>query len=196
MEVHHEPLHRSLMQAMLALGDYKGTIETYERMCQKIEEELGEKPEPETVALYRVALQTLQKNQLPIEEIQEYLSESKVEGALQCDYDYFKVLCHTEARALGRNDIPTHIALISMGEDVSAKAVELLGEQIRQTLRQSDAFARCSTSQYIVMLPQAGLENSCKVCERILDAYHRQYPEVHANIRYQVKPLVSINNDR
>lgn len=198
VESYHEPLHRYLMRAMLAQGDYKGTVEVYEKLSQQMFEEMGVKPDQETVALYRTALQTIRSNSLPMEAIQEYLRETDVDGALQCDYDYFKILCHAESRSLRRSGYATHIALLSVMEvperPLSPKSlkriVQQLGQQIRLTLRQSDAFAQCSTSQYILMLPQASYVNSLKVCQRIVDTYRKRYPHVAVQIDYHVKPLV------
>lgn len=197
-ESYHEPLHRYLMQAMMALGDYKGTVEVYERLSQQMFDEMGVKPDRETVNLYRMALQTIRNNNIPMEEIQEYLQETDIAGALQCDYDYFKILCHAESRSLRRNGYATHIALLTVEEmphhpltkKSRKRIVEQLGNQIRLTLRQSDAFAQCSTSQYILMLPQASYENSLKVCQRIVETYQKRYPHVGVRIEYHVKPLV------
>lgn len=198
LETYHEPLHRHLMEALLAQGDYKGTVDVYENLSQQMFEEMGVKPSQETMALYRAALQTIHSHNLPMEAIQEYLQETDVDGALQCDYDYFKILCHAESRSLRRSGKATHIALLSV-EGTSEKAlsqkrlkrvVEQLGELIRCTLRQSDSFAQCSTAQYILMLPQASYENSQKICQRIVDAYRRRYPHAAVHIHYHVKPLV------
>ncbi|MBE5971809.1 MAG: hypothetical protein E7246_04695 [Lachnoclostridium sp.] len=203
IEAHHEPLHRQLMQAMQALGDHKGVVNVYEKLNQKMKEEIGVELEPETVALYEMALQTIQNNHVPMDEIREFLKEAQVDGALQCDYDYFKVLCHAESRALKRRGDSTHIALLTI-MDLSGyshshigleHAAEQLGEQIRKTLRQSDAFTRCSKTQYIIMLPQASYENSHKICDRIISGYHRQHPLMHIDIRYQIKQLVPVHNN-
>ena len=203
IEAHHEPLHRQLMQAMQALGDHKGVVEVYEKLNQKMQDEIGVELEPETVALYETALQTLQKNHVPMEEIREFLKETHVDGALQCDYDYFKVLCHAEARALKRSGSTTQIALLTVTDREEylhsqigfEHAMDQLGDQIRKTLRQSDAFTRCSKSQYIIMLPQASFENSHRICERIIRGYHRQHPLMHVEIQYQVKQLVPVHNE-
>jgi len=64
-----------------------------------------------------------------------------------------------------------------------------LETQIRVNLRRGDAATRCSVSQYIVMLPQANYENSCKVCERIVKSFCRKYPHSPAGIQYAVHPL-------
>lgn len=197
LEVYHEPLHQHLMQALLAQGDYKGTTAAYEKLSQQMFEEMGVRPGKETVALYRTALQTISDQSLPMEEVLAYLQEPHSEGAMQCDYDYFKILTHAEARGVRRNGKATHIALLSLEEypdkELTKKSrgrvMDNLGKQICKTLRQSDTFAQCSMTQYIIMLPQTNFENSCKVCQRILDDFYRRYPHVPAKIRYDIKPL-------
>ena len=62
-------------------------------------------------------------------------------------------------------------------------------EVIRCSLRRGDSAAKCSVSQYVIMLPTANYENSCAVCRRILKAFARQYPHSPAEIHYSVQPL-------
>ena len=70
--------------------------------------------------------------------------------------------------------------------------MENLEDQIRISLRRGDAVARCSGSQYILMLPQANYENSCMVCERIVGAFSRRYPHSPVQLQYAVHPLEPI----
>ena len=138
---------------------------------------------------------------MPMELIYEQLRESASSaGALVCEYDFFRVLCHSAARSMARSGIATHIALISVsgrkGEELSKRslerAMENLEDQIRVSLRRGDAVARCSVSQYILMLPQANYENSCMVCERIVGAFSRRYPHSPVQLKYEVHPLEPI----
>ena len=79
------------------------------------------------------------------------------------------------------------------GGDLSKRSLdrcmENLQELIRFSLRRGDVAARCSVSQYILLLPQANYENSCMVCERDIRAYCRQYPHSPATLHYSVQPL-------
>ena len=70
-----------------------------------------------------------------------------------------------------------------------------LGEQIRTSLRRGDTFARCSNTQYVIMLPQANYENSCMVCQRILTAFTHQYPRSPVKIHFEVHPLADSASD-
>lgn len=198
VEPYHEPLHQLLIQELAAMGDAKGAAAVYEELRQRLFQDFGIKPSEQTRAVYREAVRDLGGQQLSIETVMEQMQEKDpIAGALQCDYDYFKVLCHVEARAMQRSGRSTHIALISVGSPENAplsqrsmeKAMEHMGEQIRLNLRRGDTFSRCSLSQYAIMLPQANYEDSCMVCRRLLGAFARKHPNSPARIHFVVQPL-------
>ena len=119
-------------------------------------------------------------------------------GALICDYDYFKVLCFAESRAMERSGTATHVALLSLTSPDPHKPLTKrsqdrimgqLGQQLQLNLRRGDTISRCSVTQYIIMLPKANYENSCMVCRRIIGAFHRAHPHVTAKVNYMVQPL-------
>lgn len=62
-------------------------------------------------------------------------------------------------------------------------------ELIRINLRKGDVVARCSASQYVIMLPRANYENSCMVADRLMNAFYRRYPHSPARLRCVVQPL-------
>lgn len=198
VEPYHEPLHQQLMQSLAAMGDQKGVTAVYEELSQRLFADFGIKPGEETRAIYRAATQTLSDQSLPMDVVLEHLQESNAaDGALQCEYDYFKILCHAEARAMIRSGKATHIALLSItgssDKPLSKRsldcAMENMREQIRLNLRRGDTFSRCSVSQYIVMLPQANYENSCMVCRRVIGAFTRKHPHTPAKVHFIVQPL-------
>ena len=197
VEPYHEPLHRLLMQALLDLGDLKGVAAVYEELSEQLFSELGIKPSDETKAIYRTATQSISDQSLPVDTVLEYLQETDAaSGALQCEFDYFKILCFAEARAMARSGKATHLTLLTVtggSKELSKRsldtAMEHLGEQIRLNLRRGDTFSRCSVSQYIIMLPQANYENSCMVSRRILSAFTRRHPHSPVKINFVVQPL-------
>lgn len=130
--------------------------------------------------------------------VKEQLRESEgANGAFFCDYDFFKVIYHAEARAIARSGDAVHICLLSVtgqnGQELPKRSLdrcmENLREIIRSSLRRGDVAARCSVSQYILMLPQANYENSRMVCQRIIKAFCRQYPHSPARLYDSVQPL-------
>ena len=118
-------------------------------------------------------------------------------GALVCEYDFFKILYHAEARSILRSGNAVHIGLLSVTSESGGelpkrsldRVMENLLDLIRSCLRKGDIASRCSVSQFILMLPQANYENSCMVCERIIKSFCRQYPHSPAQLHYTVQPL-------
>ena len=204
VEPYHESLHAMLIRALGAAGDQKAAAAAYEELTRKLFDDFGIMPSEEVRQAYREATRNLSETTLPMEQVLEHLQErDAASGALQCEYDYFKVLCFVEARAMERSGKATHIALLSITGALESKplskrsmntALEHLQDEIRTNLRRGDTFARCSGSQFIVMLPQANYENSCMVCRRIIGAYTRKYPHSPVKLHFMVQPLTpSVN---
>ena len=198
VETYHEPLHQLLMQALAAAGDPKGAAAVYEGLSRRLFDDFGIRPNEETRAVYRAAAHTPEDRTLPMDEVLEHLQESQPQaGAMECDYDYFKVLCYAESRAMERSGKATHVALLSLtaagDKPLTKRSVSRIMDQLSQTLRinlrRGDTISRCSVSQYILMLPSANYEDSCMVCRRILAAFHRAHPHVAVKINFMVQPL-------
>jgi len=198
VEPYLETLHQHLMMNQLAAGDQKGAARTYEETSELMFNTFGIMPSEETKALYREALRTINDHAVPIGIVREQLREQDpAMGAMLCDYDFFKMLYQLQARSMARTGVAIHIALLSLtdqdGNELQRRsldrAMENLQEQIRTGLRRGDVAARCSVSQYILMLPQANYENSCMVCRRIIKSFERRYPHSPASINFSVQPL-------
>jgi len=197
-EPYHEPLHQLLMQELSAAGDPKGAAAVYHGLSKRLFDDFGIRPNEQTRSVYREAAHTPEDRTLPMDEILEHLQEPEhIAGAMICDYDYFKVLCFAESRAMERTGNATHIALLSLTGTADkpltkrsqARIMEQLGDILRLNLRRGDAISRCSVSQYIIMLPKANYENSCMVCRRCIAAFTRAHPHVAARIQFMVQPL-------
>ena len=197
-EPYHEPLHQILMQELAAAGDPKAAGAVYEALSKRLFDDFGIRPNEQTREIYRTAVHSPEDRTLPMEEVLHHIREPEGNaGAMQCDYDYFKVLCYAESRAMERSGNATHIALLSISSSTDKpltkrsmeRIMEQLGEGLRGNLRRGDTISRCSVSQYIIMLPKANYENSCMVCRRVITAFQRSHPHVAVKIHFMVQPL-------
>lgn len=195
---YHEELCRTLIQILVAAGDTGGAAAVYDGLKRRLLQDFGLLPSEETLALYRSVVHGPGQRALDIEEVLLHLQESENStGPLQCDYDYFKVLCRAESRSQERSGDLSHIALLSVAGSPDApltmRGTELAMQQLEQILcqdlRRGDVISRCSISQYILMLPNANYENSCMVCRRVIGAFNRAYPHSAARIHFLVRPL-------
>lgn len=198
-EPYHEPLHQLLIKELAAIGDSEAAAGVYHSLSKRLFDDFGIRPSQETREVYRAAAHALSEKSLAMDDILEHVQETEaVSGAMQCDYDYFRVLCFAQSRALERSGQTAHLVLLSVtgGGDIplskktQRRIMTQLGEQIRLNLRRGDVFSQCSVSQYIIMLPQANYENSCMVCRRVIGAFQRRHPHVTAKINHMVQPLL------
>lgn len=197
-EPYQEQLYQILMQELAATGDQKGASAAYEALSKHLFDDFGIRPSEQTRAVYRSTALAAGDTILPMEEILEHLQEPElIAGAMQCDYDYFMVLCYAQSRDMERSGNVAHVVLLSatagpdtpMSKRTLHRIMEQLGIQIRTNLRRGDIFSRCSTSQYIIMLPKANYENSCMVSRRVIAAFRRAHPHITVQLHYMVQPL-------
>lgn len=198
MEPYHEALHCQMMRILLSCGKQKEVVSLYETLSQRLFDEFGVMPSEEVLSLYRESVRTTNTRTLPMDMILDRLKEANpTSGALVCEYDYFVVLCRSEARSMARDGKAAHVALISVSDEEDEelprrsldRTMDHLEEQIRINLRRGDALTRCSVSQFLIMLPHANYENSCMVCRRIVSAFSRRHPNSPAKLRFTVQPL-------
>ena len=197
-EPYMEDLYRHLMMALTHMDDLPGVVKVYEDMSELLLSNFGIMPSEESLSLYRQATKTVNERTVSSGIILEQLRESTDPGgALVCEYDLFKTLYHWIARAVVRNGDAVHLALVSITDSAGNelprrsldRVVENLQDLIRSSLRRGDVVARCSVSQFILLLPQANYEHSCMVCDRILRSFSRQYPHSPAVLHVSVHPL-------
>lgn len=198
IDPYHEEMYFHLIQNLLRLKRHQEAIDTYNRMSSLLFTSFGVMPSEKLRTLYREAVRVVNDRAVSMETLQEQLREPKpVEGVLLCDYDFFRILYHAEARAMGRTGAAVHLVLLSVtARDGSPlvrrsldRAMDNLQRLLRQNLRKGDAASRCSVSQFVVMLPWANYEDSCMVSERIIKAFFRQYHNSPARIQAVVSPV-------
>lgn len=198
LEPYHEGFCRELMQLLASTGDRRGAAEVYDRLSKRLFDDFGISPSEETRTVYRAAAHSPGERVLSVDEVMGSLQESNPPtGALQCDYDYFRILCYALSRTLERSGSTVHVALLNavptaereMTRQAIDRAMGQIGQQIRLSLRRGDVFCQCSVSQYAVLLPNANFENSQIICDRILRSFRRAYPYVPIRITYQIRPL-------
>lgn len=194
---YHEVLCRWLMRALAARNDRPGALVAYEELRARLYEDLGVTPEEETQQIYW-SIARNEDNILTPEGIRAQLREYHASsGVFVCDYSLFKLFYQAEARAAARRGDAIHMGLLSvltqegnvLSEHELERTMAQLSSQMQKNLRSGDIAARCSPSQYILMLVQANYENSKLVCDRVAQAFFRTHPGSPVKIETVVFPL-------
>ncbi len=193
-----ESFYQCMMRCLLALKKRQEVVDIYEEMSRLLMITYGVVPDDASRTLYRQALDNVEKRTITPEMLEERLVEQgPVNSALLCDFEFFKNVYQANARTLDRSGDAIHIVLLSVkakeGMQLAKRSLDTIMENLERhickALRRGDMVTRCSISQYIVMLPQAGYESSILVCERIIKEFYRLYSRVPAIIEYHVQPM-------
>lgn len=197
-EPYNEELCAYLMRSLLAVGKQKEAIAVYDEMSGRLFANFGVMPAEELRKIQREAVALVNKHTVSAQELLEQLTEKEApQGAMFCDYDFFRILYHAEVRSLPRSGSVAHLCILSVeplgANPLSRRSLDRVMENfkvlIRARLRRGDMACQCSTCQFLILLPRANYENSAKVCERLLDAFYRQYPKTPARVQYEVVSL-------
>lgn len=200
LEPYSEAFCQILMQLLAGGGDRKGAAEVYEALNKRLFDDFGVIPSEETRAVYRAVVYSPEDRLLSMDDVMDNLCESDTQpGALQCDYDYFRILSFATRRTMYRSGDAAHVALMSLvaGTDKALprssvdRIMGQLAQQIRLNLRRGDVFCQCTVSQFAILLPKTSYEDTQKICDRILKAFHRTYPYITANVNYLIRPLLT-----
>lgn len=202
LEPCREDLCRWRLEALLRLNRQQEAVQIYEGLHQRLLSQTGALPSESLRELYRQAQRDREPRAISPIVLLEQLREAPQSGALLCEYDFFRAICHNMSRIAERTGNHLHIALISLaGEEDSLlaqhslnRAMGNLQEIIRACLRRGDVFSQCSSSQFVLLLPEATYENSCMICTRITRAFTRQYPHSPAQLQSYVQPLLPAPN--
>lgn len=205
LEPYGEVFCRILMQLLAGSGDRKGAAEVYETLSRRLFDDFGITPSEETRAVYRASVHAPEERVLSMDDVMGTLWDvDTLPGAFQCDYDYFKVLCHAVSRAMERNGNAAHVVLLNLSaapdKALNRQGIDRImgqfGHQIRLSLRRGDVFCQCSVTQYVILLPKTNYENSQMICERIFRGFRKTYPYINVKITHLIRPLQPASDSR
>lgn len=199
IDPYSEKIYQHLMRFLLAENDRQEVVRVYEEMSKLLLATFGVMPDQESRALYREALRTdTRSSVITPEEILEQLSEQgEINGALVCDFDFFRMMYQSQARTIVRSGLVIHTVLLTLKSrtkrEVSDKSLALamdnLEKHMSRSLRKGDVITRCSASQFVLMLPSADYENSCKVCQRFIASFEKKHPHCPVYVDFYVQAL-------
>ncbi len=118
-------------------------------------------------------------------------------SAYVVDYEEFQKIYTYISRGVGRAYKSVEVLLFTLrtydgtvpSSDVLETAMNALSNSISSSLRAADVSAKYSSSQYIVMLPDANGENGKSVAHRITEKYYKIYPNKDTELNYDLRSM-------
>lgn len=178
--------HYYLICALYQSGNQLMAMEHYQRVNDMFYNEFAITPSLRFKELYKLISDKKHGITMDLSNIREILLEGGTsKGAFCCEPSVFRDIYQLETRAIERTGDSIFLCLLTIsnlkGEllkpAVQTRAMDELGESIRNSLRRGDIFSRYSVSQYLMLLPTATYENGENVLKRIIQNFKKNIPE-------------------
>ena len=194
----NEDIHILILKALLKQNKQGAALKHYKNAANILFRDLGVYPSQELQDLYTYICKGVPTGQASLDEVMTMMRPtSQRREAFFCSFEQFTSIYQLEVRRAMRNGGCLHVAMITLTDDKGAfltpKINDVVAEQVQKvivsTVRQSDVVAKFSPSQFIIMLPNANLEDSAFVVERILNAYYLEYSKSLIRLNYQIREM-------
>lgn len=194
-----EDAHYYLIYALYQSGNQLKSIEHYKRVNDMFYNEFAVTPSLRFKELYKLISDKKHGITMDLSTIREVLLEgSTSKGAFCCEPSVFSDFYQLETRAIERTGDSIFLCLLTIsnlkGEllkpAVQTRAMDELGESIRNSLRRGDVYSRYSVSQYLMLLPTATYENGEMVLKRIIHNFKKEYSRKDLSITYSLQTVM------
>ncbi len=198
MDLLDEEIHARMIRALMGQGKVNAARNHYENATEFLYRNLGVRPSQELRSLYQRIMDVEKSPETDLSVIQDDLREAEArKGAFFCEYGFFQEAYRLEARRSIRSGNSVHIVLVTVSMpngatpklEVLSNTMEKLVEVIVEGLRKGDVVARYSGAQYVVMLPNANLEDGRMVMDRIVHTFQQKYRRNYLRIEYKIQAM-------
>lgn len=194
IDPYDETLHYNAIYSLAKQKEIKAALKHYETMSDSLGSYFGIAPSENLAALYKEIVKSDQESEADLDTIKAHLQERDPKaGAFMCKYDFFKDIYQLTVRNAARTGTQIYLGVISAKsakENVSAKSfsttMSRMSSCIMESLRKGDVYSKCSSSQYILMLPSVSYEDGRMILERILNKYKTQYSRDSTRFSYML----------
>lgn len=194
-----EAAHKYLMYAYFKNGESAKAIAYYRQVTELFYNGLGVALSASMQGLYKEITAVAKSTNTDIQTLQNELKESAEEPqqALFCNMDVFRQLYLFTARSSIRTGASFFIGLLTLSVseseteffELQETAMVHLKTSILYSLRNGDAFTRCSPGQYLLLLPMINFENGVVVLKRIEKKYKSLFDSKKVSISHNLQPV-------
>lgn len=205
----NENLHYYLIKSLINQNKVSLAKQHYLSTEKFLYDELGTNPSEALQSLYEEIISGQRSKEATMNDLQNNLIESSIQGAFLCSYETFKKIYQLEVRKAIRRGFSEYIVLLTIepkehiksNSDLMDAVIEstsrLLDNTISTTLRVGDTYTKYSNQQFLMLLPDCTDVNARKVVDRITNNFYKRdkYQRVVINSKIDEIRLMEVVND-
>ena len=191
----NENLHIQSIKAMLKLGQIKDAQNHYEYTSFLLDKGIIINP---SLALQNIGAKIqnylTEKSNTSIKNIKTKLEDESEQGALQCDFNYFKFLFNNQKRKRSIEEESDYISIITLKENLKEDELKywtnIISKVLKTSLRQGDIFTFWNELQILILL-QNVQDNGITIIEnRIIDNLNKEIKATKYNIQIKSTSII------
>lgn len=202
---YEEMIHIYFLKALIGIGQEKYATSHYEYYTSRFYQEMRIVPSNKSKEIYKLLQNKKEKKDqqiLDLDIIKTILKEDMTEGALMCDFEYFKFLYNFEFRNAERNkDKNIHLLILTIDnlgyqalkEEELKEEMGLVKNVVFNMLRKGDVLSQWNDSQLVILLynidEEENLEN---VIDRIIKKHNDERRNHKILINIKCKKIINI----
>lgn len=205
----NENLHYYLIKSLINQNKISLAKQHYLSTEKFLYDELGTNPSEALQSLYEEIISGQRSKEATMNDLQNNLIESSIQGAFLCSFETFKKIYQLEVRKAIRRGFSEYIVLLTIEpkehiksntelmDAVIESTSRLLDNTISTTLRVGDTYTKYSNQQFLLLLPDCTDANARKVVERITNNFYKRdkYQRVVVNSKIDEIRLMEVVND-
>lgn len=195
---YEEILHIYFLEALMEIGQQRYALNHYEFYTSKFYKDLGLAPSEKAKEIYKKLQSKDEKPDsiIDLNIIGSILKDDNTEGALVCDFHYFKFLYNFELRNMERNkDRKVYLGIITIDnigyrplhKNKIKECMEILKNIISNKLRKGDVLSKWNDSQLVVLIYDIEPKDINKINKRLREEFETRVLDknIILNIKYK-----------
>ena len=115
-----------------------------------------------------------------------------------CEFGVLKQIFQYQTRVFERTGQPMLLGIITINissfaksnKELRIRAITQLLESLQHSLRKGDLYSRCSSNQYVILLPNVVNTTNMTAMKRIEKHFHLNFSSKHVTLTFEMDPVI------
>lgn len=200
IDKYEERVHYYIIKGLYRCQDSSSAISYYQKISTMFYNDLGVELSEYIRVLYDEIAVSSKINHFNISSLYKELTDNSAIHAnpFYCEFGVLKQIFQYQTRVFERTGQPMLLGIITINISAFAKsnkelrirAITQLLESLQHSLRKGDLYSRCSSNQYVILLPNVVNTTNMTAMKRIEKHFHLNFSSKHVTLTFEMDPVI------
>ena len=200
IDKYEERVHYYIIKGLYKSQDSSTAISYYKQISTMFYNDLGVELSEYIRVLYDQIAISSKVHHFNINSLRKELTDNAAihTDPFYCEFGVLKQIFQYQTRVFERTGQPMLLGIITINISTTAKsnkelrvrAITQLLESLRLSLRKGDLYSRCSSNQYVILLPNVLNTINMTAMKRIEKHFHLNFNSKYVTITFEMDPII------